>query len=79
DVCVVVESDLVPRSQALSCVVSREQALTWALQGGEDYQLCFSLPPGLEAPAGCIRIGSIQSGVGVRCDHLGGIDGYRHF
>lgn len=31
-------------SEALSANSSREQAITWALTGGEDYELCFTVP-----------------------------------
>lgn len=31
-------------SEALRSCCSREQALTWALSGGEDYELCFTIP-----------------------------------
>ncbi|WP_159564932.1 thiamine-phosphate kinase [Budvicia diplopodorum] len=31
-------------SPALRSCCSREQALTWALSGGEDYELCFTIP-----------------------------------
>ncbi|WOJ93167.1 thiamine-phosphate kinase [Congregibacter variabilis] len=78
-VCVVVESGLVPISPQLRATVSPAQALDWALRGGEDYQLCFTLPQGLDAPAGCTRIGCVEDGAGVRCDVTGGRDGYRHF
>lgn len=79
EVCVVVDSGLVPMSPALRATVSQTQALDWALRGGEDYRLCFTLPQGLEAPPGCTRIGCVESGAGVRCDVTGGSDGYRHF
>ncbi|MFT4872108.1 thiamine-phosphate kinase [Congregibacter sp.] len=79
EVCVVVDSALVPLSEALRATVPPAQALDWALRGGEDYQLCFTLPEGVEPPQGCIRIGCVESGSGVRCDVEGGSDGYRHF
>lgn len=36
--------DLLPYSAALKVNVSPEQALEWALAGGEDYELCFTVP-----------------------------------
>lgn len=36
--------DNLPLSQALTASVSHEQALHWALSGGEDYELCFTVP-----------------------------------
>ncbi len=36
--------DSLPLSQALTASVSHEQALRWALSGGEDYELCFTVP-----------------------------------
>ncbi|MDW6156963.1 AIR synthase-related protein, partial [Klebsiella pneumoniae] len=34
--------DELPMSQALSSHADAEQALRWALAGGEDYELCFT-------------------------------------
>ncbi|EED30734.1 thiamine-monophosphate kinase [gamma proteobacterium NOR5-3] len=79
EVCMVVDSALVPLSPALAKVVSPEQALAWALRGGEDYQLCFTLPKDVTPPEGCTRIGRVETGSGVRCDVTGASDGYRHF
>ncbi len=36
--------DALPLSEALTANVSPEQALRWALSGGEDYELCFTVP-----------------------------------
>lgn len=36
--------DSLPLSEALTASVSPEQALRWALSGGEDYELCFTVP-----------------------------------
>ncbi|MFK8042849.1 MAG: thiamine-phosphate kinase [Congregibacter sp.] len=78
-VCVCVDSALIPLSQALKTIVSTEQALSWALGGGEDYRLCFTLPESVPVPEGSTRIGCVESGSGVRCDAAGEIHGYRHF
>lgn len=80
-VCVLIDSSLIPLSDALLAAVSPAQALQWALAGGEDYQLCFTLPAGTEPPGGCVRIGCVERGTGVRCDAaaIESSDGYRHF
>lgn len=36
--------DSIPLSSALSAQTDPEQALRWALSGGEDYELCFTVP-----------------------------------
>lgn len=36
--------DKLPLSSAIRSVVTHEQAIQWALAGGEDYELCFTLP-----------------------------------
>lgn len=62
------------------------QALSWALAGGEDYRLCFTLPPASLLPAECVVIGEVGDGEGVHCaaaKALGltgaGSGGYKHF
>lgn len=39
-----IDLDKIPLSEALAHSCSREQALRWALTGGEDYELCFTVP-----------------------------------
>lgn len=39
-----IDLDLLPYSQAMTRHVEPEQALRWALSGGEDYELCFTVP-----------------------------------
>ncbi|MEQ9887053.1 thiamine-phosphate kinase [Pectobacterium zantedeschiae] len=36
--------DAIPQSNWLRSCVDEEQALRWALSGGEDYELCFTVP-----------------------------------
>jgi thiamine-monophosphate kinase len=70
----------VPRSEGLLRVAGSEQALKWALAGGDDYQLCFTLPEKEPLPAGCTQVGQVEAGEGVRCElpfDLG--QGYEHF
>ena len=75
-----IEPALLPLSPALRGHTSPEQARQWALTGGDDYELCFCLPPGVEPPAGCTLVGRVEPGSGVDC----GLDmptaaGYQHF
>ncbi len=75
-----IEPELLPLSPALAAHPSRDQALRWALAGGDDYELCFSLPAGEIPPRACTRIGRVVAGSGVEC----GLDidmaaGYQHF
>jgi thiamine-monophosphate kinase len=53
-----------------------------ALNGGEDYELLFTVPPGKEAPPGTIRIGEIVKGKPGRVLFQGTVlppRGYDHF
>jgi thiamine-monophosphate kinase len=43
--------------------IARGATLERALHGGEDYELLFTLPPGVAAPRGTTRIGSMERGV----------------
>lgn len=56
-----------------------DQQLRWALSGGDDYLLCFTLPLHEELPPGCTRIGYVEAGEGVICDYQTEDRGYRHF
>lgn len=69
-----------PLSPALAAHPDRDQALRWALAGGDDYELCFCLPPGSAVPAGCTRVGEVLAGEGVHCPGFGALaPGYNHF
>lgn len=77
---ITIDPGLVPRSDALRSHSSSEQSLIWALTGGDDYELCFTLPADRDVPTDCMCIGEVTAGEGVNC----GIDidtpsGYRHF
>jgi thiamine-monophosphate kinase len=74
-----IDSESLPLSLVLAAAVPREQALDWALAGGEDYRLCFTLPPAFELPDGCVCIGSVEAGQGVSCDRSVQASGYQHF
>ena len=86
---------LLPLSEALLRSVDREDAWRTAATGGDDYELCFTVPPErvalLRECAPCFAcritgIGSIEAGSGVECTRPdgrpwdpGGHGGYRHF
>jgi thiamine-monophosphate kinase len=75
-----IDADLVPLSPALRSHGCRDTILRWALTGGDDYELCFTLPAGESPPAGTTRIGRVEDGAGVEC--VPAIDfraGYQHF
>ena len=65
---------------ALSSHPDRDRQLRWALSGGDDYELCFSLPSALPVPGGCTRIGEVVAGEGVDCGlEIDFPTGYQHF
>ena len=86
------ELDALPLSEALLSRHTPEQCENFALHGGDDYELLFTLPadclvPGEPGAAGLprlTRIGRITAGDGVRCTR-GGVEvavsgtGYDHF
>ncbi|MEM8561262.1 MAG: thiamine-phosphate kinase [Pseudomonadota bacterium] len=77
---VCIESERLPLSEALRSHPDPDQVRQWALTGGDDYELCFSLPPSLPIPSGCSRIGSIVEGHGLLCDAKAVTEsGYAHF
>ncbi|WP_372871777.1 thiamine-phosphate kinase [Shewanella sp.] len=55
-----IEVDKLPLSQAMKDSVSVEQALSYALTGGEDYELLFTVP---EAQRGALEIALAHAGV----------------
>ena len=92
--------DRVPTSPAYQCICEQldirpgtAEAMQGALAGGDDYELCFTVPPfrieQLEALAdlfeSCTQIGVIQEMPGLRCTDSDGRDfrpaslGYQHF
>jgi thiamine-monophosphate kinase len=79
-VCLELETAALPVSSAVESIGDREKVLKWALSGGDDYELCFTLPPGEAVPANCTRIGTVVEGDGVKIDVP--VDfpaGYQHF
>ena len=70
-----IDAALLPRSSALMALYDEAAALQFALSGGDDYELCFSVPAQRLADVqadlsrlgcGVTRIGRIVEGAGVR-------------
>ncbi|CAN5361499.1 thiamine-phosphate kinase [soil metagenome] len=88
-----IEADRLPLSRALRERYAPSDARRLALAGGDDYELCFTVPAprvdDLERIAArweccCTRIGVIETGAGVRCVDARGrpievARGYDHF
>lgn len=93
DLAAVIDVDQIPLSPALQSLADREQALRWALTGGDDYELCFTVSPEkMSAVAMLIAegqleakvIGELVAGSGVHCEREGDAfqlteTGYQHF
>lgn len=89
----VIETARLPVSAALRACHQAGETRRLALEGGDDYELCFTVPPrradalaGVAAnwPCGCTRVGEIVAGAGVRCVDARGravrvAGGYDHF
>jgi thiamine-monophosphate kinase len=79
--------DRIPFSEALRNAVDREQAIALALSGGDDYELCFTIPAHKKdlVPANCTCIGEITDSNKLDLRHSDNskyhllIDGYQHF
>ncbi|EJD6536294.1 TPA: thiamine-phosphate kinase [Proteus mirabilis] len=56
--------DALPYSTAMKSQVSKEQAEVWALSGGEDYELCFTVP---EINRGALDIALAHTGADFHC------------
>jgi len=84
----VIDIDRLPLSPQLLEAEGREQALRFALGGGDDYELCFAMPE-TDLPEGQFRsrvtaIGRITHGNALECRDGGVVvpfddSGYRHF
>ncbi|CBG87245.1 thiamine-phosphate kinase [Citrobacter rodentium] len=59
-----IDVDALPYSQAMLRHVGAEQALRWALSGGEDYELCFTVP---ELNRGALDVALAHLGVPFTC------------
>lgn len=76
----VLDPERVPLSAALRSHPDPEWRRRCALAGGDDYELCFTLPAHLAVPEGCTAIGRAEAGEGVDVGEP--IDfprGYQHF
>ena len=74
-----IEHARLPLSEALQSHPEPLQAYKWALTGGDDYELCFCLPPDATLP-GVTQIGRVTTGEGVHCSlAVGAVRGYQHF
>ncbi|GLS27885.1 thiamine-phosphate kinase [Marinibactrum halimedae] len=93
-VAAVIEAERLPISDPVKKLCDPDTAMTWALTGGDDYELCFTIPPSrlrvfedLQAKYNfdCTAIGEIVSGDGVSCLSEGRVvlppksAGYEHF
>ncbi len=56
--------DALPYSAEMKSQVSKEQAEVWALSGGEDYELCFTVP---EINRGALDIALAHTGADFHC------------
>jgi len=56
--------ETLPLSAALRDHFEPEQVLTWALSGGEDYELCFTVP---EVNRGALDVALAHLGVSYTC------------
>ncbi len=59
-----VNTEALPLSPALLEGFGRPQAVRWALSGGEDYELCFTVP---EVNRGALAVALDHLGVGYHC------------
>ncbi|MEQ8262635.1 thiamine-phosphate kinase [Pseudohaliea sp.] len=77
-VAIALASESLPLSPAVAAAGERGRA--WALGGGDDYELAFTLPAGAVPPEGCTRIGEVCEGAGLSVDgEPADASGYRHF
>lgn len=59
-----IELDELPMSQMLTANTDTDQALRWALTGGEDYELCFTVP---EINRGALEVALSHLGADYTC------------
>lgn len=82
--------DRLPLSEPMRRNYTAEQAIRFALSGGEDFELCFTLPAALETTLGDLgvtftRVGTIDAEPGLRGRNATGqtaplaAAGYQHF
>jgi thiamine-monophosphate kinase len=75
-----IDPERLPLSPALCAHDNRETIVRWALTGGDDYELCFCLPPGEIPPLDTTLIGRVEDGAGIDCGLALDVPaGYQHF
>lgn len=93
DLGAVIDVESLPLSPALLALDNLDQARQWALSGGDDYELCFTVPAehmpevAMLIAEGKLRatvIGELHAGSGVVCELNGAAfnlsrQGYQHF
>lgn len=89
----VIDIERLPLSAAVTANVEHDKATAWALAGGDDYQLCFTVPQAKRSALQSLIdgdqlqasvIGEVVEGVGVVCRENGvavnfDATGYNHF
>ena len=81
DVGIRIDSQAIPLSAALESVPDHDVALTWALTGGDDYELLFTVPADRQdqVPEGCTPIGEVTEGSRAEVDFDVVSLGFVHF
>lgn len=87
DVGAIIYCDQLPLSAAMKETVSKMEAITYALSGGDDYELCFTIPPHKknQLPENCHFIGEITetNKLDLRMSDgssfKGSVEGFKHF
>lgn len=93
DLAAIIDVENLPLSPALLAMNDLQQARTWALSGGDDYELCFTVSPDkmpelamliAQGKINATVIGEMIAGTGVVCELNGEAfelvqQGYQHF
>jgi thiamine-monophosphate kinase len=93
DLGAIIDVENLPLSPALQTVNDIDQVRRWALSGGDDYELCFTVPPDkmpelamliAQGKISATVVGEMVAGAGVECQLNGELfelanQGYQHF
>ncbi len=93
DLGAIIDVENLPLSPALQAVSNLDQARRWALSGGDDYELCFTVSPEkmpelamliAQGKISATVVGEMVAGAGVECQLNGDLfelqhQGYQHF